>query len=170
MNYLIYLLFFIPSDSCRDVYLSTILKTPIEHEYYLVVKTENEGVKYSVVLSNVDLYHNLKMGSKKIDSNVIRQIRGGEFILTVTDSTKLFGIVKYNKTISKIKKKGKKYFIDYFFDKYGSLKDNVTSGQTLEQIMEILFNWNVLVSEAEGNIYIDRKRFCDNSLPKLSHE
>lgn len=92
----------------------------------------------------------------KIDSNVIQQITKGDFILPVTDSTRYFGTVSYHPSISKIQKKGKQYFIDYFFDKYGILKDNVPDGKTLEQIIEILYNWNVYIREVEGTLEIKK--------------
>jgi hypothetical protein len=79
----------------------------------------------------------------------------------MNDNTKYFEIVKYDKRVTAIQKKGKQYFVNYYFDKSGYLKDNIPSGSSIGQIIEILFHWNLLVSEPEGNLHIDKKLVCN---------
>jgi hypothetical protein len=161
MTYLLYFLLLLPKDSCHLKYLNEILKTPTEKDYFLTVKAKKNSRDITLVLTNVELVQNLRRNGLTLNQDIKKKILGKETILIVDDSTKYFTTVKYDEKVSEIEKKGKEYFINHYFDKWGHLKNDLPSDLPIGHIIEILFYWNVLISEPEGNLHIDKKQFCN---------
>jgi hypothetical protein len=170
MKLLLYIYFLIPSDTCRENYLNEILQNSKGVDYFLAVKARRQDKKNTcIVLSCIELLHNLKKESFNTDDSIIVKIKNDEFFLLIDDSSRWFTEAKHYKDVDNAKTKGEKYFIEKYFDKWGYLKHEAPF-KYIGHIIEVLFEWNILVKEVEGNIYIDKKRFCDNSPPNLPHE
>lgn len=160
MKLLLYILLLLPGDTCRENYLKEILHNSNGVDYFLVVKAKPQGEKITcIVLSRIELSDNLKKESRSIDDKIISKIKDGQFILPVDDSSKWFTEVNRFADVDDAKAKGEKYFIEKYFDKGGYLKSDVPF-KYVGHIVQVLFDWNVLVSEAEGNLYVNRKQFC----------
>jgi hypothetical protein len=171
MSYLLFLsLLLTPKDTCRENFLNFLLQPPHDNSFFLVVRGKEKGKEVKIVLTTLELSQNLKLQGRTINKKVQQRILKNQVILVLSDSTKYLGrITEQNQFVYNIKEKGKTYFIEYFFDKYGYLKDKLPEQASIESIIEALFNWNILVSESEGNLYVDRKRFCE-APPNLVHE
>ena len=160
MNYLICFLFLLSKDTCRGKYLNEVFKTPIEKEYFLVIKSRQGSKILDVVLTNVELKENLEKEGRALDEDIVDKIKQGQYVLAIKDSSKWFTTVKRFNEVSKVGKKGEEYFIERYFDKYWYLKQDVPF-KYLGQIIQTLTNWNILISEPEGNLHISRKQFCN---------
>lgn len=166
MILLFYMFFLIPNDTCREAYLKEIIHNSKGVDYFLVVKANpvDDKEKY-IVLSCSELLSNLKKEYFVSEDSIIRKIKDRVFFLSISDSSRFFTVVKHYKDVENTAKKGKKYFLERYFDKWGYLKHDIPFKFT-GHIIDVLFSWSILVKETEGNVHVDRKSFCYDSSPK----
>ena len=158
MNYFICLLFSFYTDSCQEQFLKTVLFNR-QKEMFLVINANNGLKKNEIVLSNIDLERSLKTKGITIDQQLINRIVSDHVILDLDDQTQYFGVVKKHRSTNRIRKKGKEFFINYYFDQFGNLRpERIKTFNTY--LIKLLVNWNVLVFQSEGTIYIDRHNLC----------
>jgi hypothetical protein len=162
MSYLLYFILLLPkNDTCKTRYLHELLKMPVQKEYLMVVKAKYKSKDVDIVLTNLELIQNLRRKDIEVNNCIAEKIKGNRVILTIDDSTKFVGAVKYYKAVTAIQAKGKSYFVDYFFDKAGYLK-SVVKGEYTGQIIKILFNWNLFVSEDDlGVLHLSKMKVCN---------
>ena len=80
MRLLLYFLFLIPGDTCRETYLKKIMENHDGVDFFLVVKAKDQHKKTKgIVLSCHELSENLKKQSSKINSKVISKIKEGKY-------------------------------------------------------------------------------------------
>jgi hypothetical protein len=114
----------------------------------MVVKTVRHSKSSEVVLSNLDLITYLKRRNIVISDSLITEIALDRYIYQVEPDSRIYNGVTNNKKINAIKKKGKTFFMNYFFDNSGNLKSTLAYDH-LGQVVKVLFNWNIFVSENE---------------------
>ena len=167
MNYLLYLsLLLSPKDTCRESFLNYLLQTTHSNDFFLIVKCKQKDEEFKVALTANELSQNFKMQGLPIDKEALCRINKNQVVFILSDSSKYLGIVpEQNEYVDRIKEKGQTFFLEYFFDKYGFLNDKLPEQASIGSIIEVLFNWNILVGESEGNLYVDRKRFCYDRSP-----
>ena len=167
INLLFCILLLLPKDTCKESYIRKIMENHDGVDFFLVVKAKDQDKKIkTIVLSCFELSENLKKQSCKINKKILSKIYDDKFVLAVNDSSKWFTEVNYFTEVDEAKMKGDDYFTQKYFNKNGYLKEDVVFEQ-VGHIIQVLFDWNILISESEGNIYIDRKRFCNDNLSKL---
>jgi len=163
MKILFYLFFLTYGDTCREAYLREVLQNTKGVDYFLVVKaTRRVDKEKYIVLSCSELLSNLKKEYFVSEDSIIRKIKDRVFFLPISDSSRFFTVVKHYKDVENTAKKGKKYFLERYFDKWGYLKHDIPFKFT-GHIIDVLFSWSILVKEIEGNVHIDRKNFCYDS-------
>lgn len=160
MNILLGLLLIVVQDTCREKYISEIINHQSE-DYYLVVKAKSNGEKVDIILTNIDLFKYFESEGLQIDRpNLISKILNNDVILSIDSTTrKYWTVAKKDKRIHKIRKRGIKYFLDYYFDEYGYIR-NERRKHVSDYLIQILFEWNILVGYADGQLYTVRKQYC----------
>lgn len=162
MHYLLYfLLFIISKDPCHEKFWKEMLTSPATNEYVLVIAAKQKSIQFEIVLTNVELFQNLKAIGQCINEDLKLKIINGSYVLPIDDSSKLLTEVKYFKEIADASKKGKPHFIETYFDQGGYLKVDVPF-KYVGHIVQVLIGWNVLINESEGNLHIYNKNFCQN--------
>ena len=162
MSYLLYFILLLPQgDTCKTNYLHELLRMPVQKEYLMVVKAKYNSKDADIVLTNLELIQNLKRKDVELNKRITERIKANRVILTIDDSTKFVGTVIYYRAVTAIQAKGKSYFIDYFFDNAGYLKSSV-KGEYIGQIIKVLFEWNLFVSEDElGVLHLSKMKVCN---------
>lgn len=164
MKILFYLFFLTYGDTCREAYLREVLQNTKGVDYFLVVKaTPRVDKEKYIVLSCSELLSNLKKESFLTEDSIIKKIKDKVFFLPISNSSRFFTFVNHYKDVENTAKKGEKYFLERYFDKWGYLKHDIPFKFT-GHIIDVLFSWSILVKEIEGNVHIDRKRFCYDSM------
>ena len=166
MNYLLYLsLLLSTKDTCRENFLNYLLQKSHSSDFFLIVKCKQKDEEIKVALTADELSQNINMQGLTIDKEAFCRIKNNQVVFVLSDSSKYLGVVpEQNEFVDSIKDKGQAFFLDYFFDKYGYLKDKLPEQASIGSIIEVLYNWNILVGESEDNLYVGRKRFCNESL------
>lgn len=161
------------ATECRDMYLNRVLESQNYGRYYLTINVTNGFEEREIVVLNYDLYRYLSrtsIGFENIENyrDSIKDKLNRKVPLNVpNEGLKEINAVyvKVDSTIIKAALKGRKYFIEKFFDvsrnkKEARLKPNVAP-EKISQISKILFKWNYPIGRMEGLMAIVDMRLCD---------
>jgi hypothetical protein len=160
-------------QNCRENYLDNVLDIKNFSHYYVVVNVSSRGRVSEIVLLNLDLNsllaaqdssYNNKDYYKNFVKDKIYKNEGIE--IDDADLEKYnVAIIHKDKYVQSIADKGKKYFLNRFFNvsgkyNYAELKNNVDQGM-VPSIVEKLFKWNYFVGIVESKVSILNMNFCD---------
>ncbi|MGE5457830.1 MAG: hypothetical protein ACM3RX_05710 [Methanococcaceae archaeon] len=119
------------------------------HSYYVYLKIELNGKDEEVIIENQNLYNYLNK-TEGIDEQqykkkllTILKTHKKLIIKSTHNNTDFLEISQNNREVDKIAKQGKEYFINYYFNQFKGLKDNIPENNK-RSIIKTLFLWKIL--------------------------
>jgi len=127
------------------------------NSYYVFAVIASEGKENEIIVPNLDLYDYFKyyekMSKKQYCKKLTRILSKQEKLIFKTPTNNHnFLIVNYNEEVENISKKGKEYFLKYYFNSFNYdsnyyLKNNIDE-QKQRYIIKKLFQWRILISRS----------------------